>query len=213
MILFDSNPEADFWPHVSIDPRGEAIASLLPHLASGEYGLVREADGVLLLERGHDTAANPQAVATLLSSTYPATLLRSADQVQDITDPQASRGKARVSQARPQGQAGDVGLVFGPYVQMQPGRYRVTYRLKLAESGLAGRVATIDIFSHDVGGPLAGTDLDAAQFVVPGQYQDFVVDLEIREPLLHVEYRVLHSGLGTLAADVVQVTYLGSPAD
>ncbi len=209
-ILFDSDPAANFWPFGSIDPRGEAIAYLLPHLVSGDYGLVREADGVLLLQRGHDTSANPQAIATLLSAAYPAAALASVDHVQELADPQASQEVARVSQGKPPGQEDDVGLLFGPYAQMQPGRYRVTYRLKLAEPGLAGRVATIDVFSHAVGGPLASADLDATQFLVPGQYQDFVVDLEIREPLSAVEYRVLHSGLGTLSADDIQVAFLGS---
>jgi hypothetical protein len=106
-----------------------------------------------------------------------------------------------------------VGLLFGPYAQMQPGRYRVTYRLKLAESGLAGRVATIDVFSHAAGGTLASADLDAAQFLAPGQYQDFAVNLEIREPLPDVEFRVLHSGLGTLSADGIRVSFLGSLDD
>jgi uncharacterized membrane protein len=207
-ILFDSDPGANFWPFGSIDPRGEAVAYLLPHLVSGDYGLVREEDGVLLLQRGHDTSANPQAIATMLSATYPAAALASVDHVQELADPQASQGVARVSQGKPPGQEDDVGLLFGPYAQMQPGRYRVTYRLKLAEPGLAGRVATIDVFSHAAGGPLASADLDAAQFLTPGRYQDFAVEFEIEEPLSSVEFRVLHSGLGTLAVDVVQVTFL-----
>jgi hypothetical protein len=114
-----------------------------------------------------------------------------------------------VSTGKPSGQDDDVGLLFGPYAQMQPGRYRATYRLNLAESGLAGRVATIDIFSHVVGGPLAAADLYAGDFGDPGQYQDFVVAFEIREPLSAVEFRVLHSGLGTLATDGVHVEYVG----
>ncbi len=209
LILFDSHPDANFWPHVSIDPRGEAIAALMPYLTSGEYGLVRQEDGVLLLQRKYDTAANPAAIATLLSINYPATALRSADSVQELADPRVSTGTIRVSTGKPSGQDDDVGLLFGPYAQMQPGRYRATYRLNLAESGLAGRVATIDIFSHVVGGPLAAADLYAGDFGDPGQYQDFVVAFEIREPLSAVEFRVLHSGLGTLATDGVHVEYVG----
>lgn len=211
-ILFDSDLQANFWPFGSIDPRGEAIAYLLPYVTSGEYGLVREEDGVVLLQRGHNVAGNPQAIAALLSVTYPATLLRSADSVVEQGDAQASTGTSRASQGKAAEQEDDVGLLFGPYVQMQPGRYRVTYRLKLVEPGLIGRVATIDVFSHAVGGPLAGAELDAAQFLTPGDYQDFEVEFELREPLPAVEYRVLHSGLGTLVADMVRVTFL-EPSD
>lgn len=208
-ILFDSSLQANFWPYISLDSRGEAIANLLPHLTGGDYGLARQEDGVLLLQRNRDASANAQAIATLLSPTYSAAMLRSADSVQQLADAHASWGVAKVNQGKPSGQEGDVGLLFGPYARMQPGRYLVTYRLKLAEPGLAGRVATVDVFSHAAGGPLAGADLEAAQFTAPGRYQEFAVELEIREPLPDVEYRVGHSGLGTLAADSIQVTYLG----
>lgn len=208
-ILFDSDLESNFWPFGSLDPRGEAIAYLLPYLQNGEYGLVQEEDGVLLLQRGHDVTANPRAVATLLSTTYPTTALRSADSVQVLADADATTGMARVSRGKPQGQEDDVGLLFGPYAQMQPGRYRVVYRLKLVEPGLAGRVATVDVFSHAVGGWLAGASIDATQFLEPDQYQDFTVDLELKEPLPDVEFRVLHSGLGTLTTDGIRVFYQG----
>lgn len=211
-ILFDSDPQANFWPFGSIDPRGEAVAYLLPYLKSGEYGLVREEDGVVLLQRGYSVTSNPQAIAALLSATYPATLFHSANSVVELDDAQASTGVSRVSQGQATGWKDDIALLFGPYVKMQPGRYRVTYRLKLVESSLVGRVATIDVFSHTAGGPLAGAELDAVRFLKPGEYQDFHVEFELKEPLPDVEYRVLHSGLGTLAADIVRVTFLTNGA-
>jgi hypothetical protein len=208
-ILFDSDVQANFWPYRSIDARGEAIATLLPYLEKGEYGVVQEKDGAFLLGRGYDASRNAQGVAILFSPTYPAKVMRSAESTELVRDPQALFGEVRVSRGLLEGQDGDVGLLFGPYVHLWPGKYHILYRLKLSETALQGRVATVDVFSHTAGGPLAGMNIDANQFGTANGYQEFVLDLTINEILPDVEFRVLHSGLGTLYADGVQVVFLG----
>ena len=208
-ILFDSDARANFWPYRSIDARGEAIATMLPYLESGEYGVVQEKDRAFLFKRGYDTSRNDKAIATLFSPVYPAQLMRSAESTKLVSDPEALFGEARVSQGTGAEQEGDIGLLFGPYVHLWPGKYQIVYRLKLQGAERNGRVATVDVFSHTAGGPLAGMDLDASQFDQARGYQEFVLDLNISETLPDVEFRVLHSGLGTLYADSVRVIYLG----
>ena len=207
-IVFDSSVEANFWPYRSIDARGEAIGTLLPYLESTTYGLVTQQDGVLLLAQGFDPTNNYQAVVTLFSPTYDVTFLRSAEQTELVQDPQALGGFARISYGYEQPKPEDISLLFGPYVHVWPGRYQIVYRLKLLDENLKGRVATVDVFSHTVGGPIVRKNLDARVFE-PGDYQDIVLELNVQQLLPDVEFRVLHSGLGTLAAGGVEVRYLG----
>jgi hypothetical protein len=98
---------------------------------------------------------------------------------------------------------------YGPYASLLPGRYRVSYRLKLdAPSSRQGPVATVDVFSTAMGGSLAGEDILVQDFVAPGQYQDFSVDVEIPSALEDVEYRVLFDGPERLWLDAVEVAPL-----
>lgn len=207
-LLFDSSLSANYWPYTSIDPRGEAISALLPYLNSGDYGLVQQEDSVILLQRHISTTANQAAVATLLSVTYPAAVLRSSASVALQSDLTASGGLAKVSTGPAANNDEATALSFGPYVQMQPGRYHVTYRLKLQENHLIGQIATVDVFSYEAGGVLTAQSLDATQFS-PGQYQDFDLDLQLTVPLGSVEFRVLQTGPGTLLLDTIHVAFLG----
>lgn len=99
--------------------------------------------------------------------------------------------------------------IYGPYASLLPGKYRVTYRLKLDTPSLTqGRVATADVFSTAMGGALAGRDISVGDFAVPGEYQDFTLDVEIPQALDDVEYRVLYDGPERLWIDAVEVTPL-----
>jgi hypothetical protein len=208
-ILFDTDTSANYWPIITRDARSDAARVMLDVLDSGQYGLIKEEDGVLLLRKGADHGANSAAVAALLSGTFLGADLPSDFVSANSPDPQASGGMARVG--RPQGERlpDKNALAFGPWVSMQPGRYRVEFRLKIPDGTQQGRVATLDVFSNQAGGALAGRDIDAAEFDAAGRYAVFALDLEIREPLPDVEYRVLYPGNGEVWLDSVRVVYLG----
>lgn len=207
-VLFDTALDTNFYPLVSRDARGEAISVLAGYIASGDYGLVREQDGVLLLRRGQDTANNGRAMQALLSTTYPATALRSAESVQTTPDRDARHGQARVSPAAAGHEQDRIALAFGPYATLLPGKYRIEARLKIDDHRIVEPVATVDAFSFTAGGPLAGLELTGADFAAANQYQTFSYDVEIRDALPDVEFRVLHTGRGTLALDEIKVTFL-----
>ena len=206
MILFDTDPTANFWPYTSRNDRGESIRSLAPYLLSGEYGLVRAEDGVLLLKKGWDPAGNSEALQTLLSATYEAEDLPTDLPGSQVLDSQAREGKARVGTPELRAQAGKDGLIFGPYLTLPAGKYQVIYRLKRAGDGEQGITASLDVFSNSAGGPLAGIDVLASDFKSSGEYQDFVVDLETQNQFEDVELRVLYKGLGSLWVDNIRIT-------
>ncbi len=208
MILFDTDPTANFWPYTSRNERGELIGSLAPYLLSGEYGLVRAEDGVLLLKKGQDPGGNTEALRTLFSATYEAENLATDLPDSDVLDSQAKEGKARVGRPEVRAQAGKDGLTFGPYFTLPAGKYQVIYRLKHEGDDDQGIAASLDVFSNSAGGSLAGTDVLASDFKSSGEYQDFVVDLETQDQYDDVELRVLYKGQGTLWVDNVTVTPL-----
>lgn len=224
-ILFDPSLQADFFPLISRDPRGEAIERLLPFILSGEYGLLRAEDGVLLLHRGHDTAGNSQALAALGSVTYDAVAMFGSPSMQRIEDAKANSGQARLSQGMPSLPDDILPVVSGPYATVIPGRYRVDFRLKLVEPPDSdGLVAIIDVFSHAVGGQIVQRRISVAEFMARDAtttdstsgtkpYHTFSLEFQIDRLLKDVEFRVLHTGLGTLAVDTIRVEYLGAAGE
>lgn len=210
-ILFDAALTADYFPLISRDPRGEAIERLLPYLTSGEYGAVQVEDGLLLLQRGHDPAANAAALAALGSVTYRAAALAGAPGLATQPDADAADGAARVSAAFEPGDE-PLPVVFGPYATLIPGHYRIDFRIKLLEPPTVPEdlVATVDVFSFAAGGQVVQQNLTGATFSTLGQYQVFSLELTTDKLLDDVEFRVRHSGRGTLAVDIISVVYLNA---
>ena len=164
-ILFDTALDADFFPLISRDPRGEAIERLLPFVASGEYGLLAGQDGVLLLQRGADPANNPQALAALGSVTYDAVDLLGSPDMLAVDDPATRSGQARLSPALTEPVAEPFAVVSGPYATVIPGRYRVDFRLRLADAPATDQLAAIvDVFSFAAGGQVVQHGISVAEF-------------------------------------------------
>lgn len=205
-ILFDAYPKADFWPYISRNARSDASRALVPYLASGEYGVARADDWVLLLRRGADIQENPSALRVLFSSKYEAEDLPSGLTSPPVRDNQASGGLARVAEGSLPLTEDRGAAIFGPYAALLPGKYRVSYRLKLdAPSSRSGSIATVDVFSTAMGGALAGQEIMAQDFAAPGQWQDFNLEVEIPDAMDDVEYRVLYAGPERLLVDSVEI--------
>lgn len=208
-ILFDAHPTANFWPFISRDARHEAARALAPHLTSGEYGVARADDWTILLKRGHDTAQNAAALGLLFSSQFEAEDLASDFTSPPEQDSQATGGRARVAEWSLPHAQGRSGLTYGPYVSLLPGRYRVTFWLKIeGPPSRQGQIATIDVFSTAMGGPLVRKDVMMQDFAEYDDYEGISVDVEIPRALDDVEYRVLYSGPERLWADRIEVTPL-----
>jgi hypothetical protein len=127
-------------------------------------------------------------------------------------------------------------VVSGPYATVIPGRYRVDFRLRLAEPPAGdGLVGIVDVFSFAAGGLIAQHGISAEEFAARnaaaagdalapgglsmtdktgsgGQYHTLSLEFQTDRLLNDVEFRVLHTGLGALAVDTVAVERLGPPA-
>ena len=51
-LLLDTDPRANYWPHEGLKARERALRDMLPQIQSGQFGLVRSEDGVMLFKRG-----------------------------------------------------------------------------------------------------------------------------------------------------------------
>ena len=186
VILFNSDPSASFWPFTTNDAARRSQNALMPYLISGDYGLVRGEDGVLLLQRGYDTARNQAAIEALLSARYEAEELATDLPRLDLADEQASNGRARVGRPALRGETEREGLTFGPYVTLLPGKYQVGYRLKHQGDNSPGTVATVNVFSSSASGVLASRDIQTSDFT----------PLQSTQSSAESPYQELHSGSG-----------------
>ncbi|MEA3346384.1 MAG: hypothetical protein U9Q78_09140 [Chloroflexota bacterium] len=95
-------------------------------------------------------------------------------------------------------------LTFGPYVTLQPGQYRVVYRLKAGER-VSNVVATIDVVADEGKEVLARREIAGTDFAKAGRYQNFPLLFHNLggEPL---EFRIHFAGTTPLWADYVQVS-------
>ncbi|MDQ1301849.1 MAG: hypothetical protein QG637_1771, partial [Chloroflexota bacterium] len=202
-LLLDTAPRANFWPHTGLKARSKAIRDMLPHIQGGTFGLIRQEDGALLLRRGLTPPRTAEALAALFSARYEAEDLPSDLADAPVADAQASGGKARV--AAPVD--GKSGLVFGPYTDLPPGKFRVEFRLKVDDTQRAARVATVDVFTFRDGGiPRAAREIQGSEFGAANQYQLFELEFESDKPLEDVEFRVSYAGQGMLGLDYILIT-------
>lgn len=205
-LAFDADPGANFWPFIEQDGRLDAIRELAPYVLSGEYGLVREQDGCLILQRGADPSSNGAAIRALLTSKHEAEDLRSDFPGSVVADSLAGEGRARrVAPASPHPDGKDA-LTYGPYEALFPGRYRAEFILRQEGAGGSGPIATVDIFSNAAGGALAGEDVFPGDAVASEGYVAFPVDVELQQSWPDLEYRILYHGSAGLSADQVRLS-------
>lgn len=194
------------WP-ASPDQRD---ATLIQLMRSG-FGAVAWADGALLLHRGATPIRNPEAIRALfVNRRYEIEGTEQTDFSNcSVSDPTASDGRARVvsvEDPRPPGL-----VVFGPFISLPPGRWRVTFRLKATPGERHfSSVGLVDVFVRP-GVPLVSRDLTAEDFP-DASWQDITVDfVSPSDGLDGVEFRVRTFRTWTLGADVISLSTLEDP--
>jgi len=98
-------------------------------------------------------------------------------------------------------------MVWGPYVDLVPGRYFVTFRLKAA--GVSeGEVATLDV-SRDSGQVIVQETINVLDFFAGGelqhQWHDFTLTFDLSQPAQDVEFRIYFEGNAHLEVDQIQM--------
>ena len=193
------------WP-ASVEQRD----STLLHLMRNGFGSVAVRDGVILLQRGRSPQGNPEAVRQLfVRRRYE---VEGTEQTEftncSVRDASASDGRARVvtpDDPRPAGW-----LVFGPFIHLPQGRYRVTFRLRAQRSGaVRDEIGFVDVFRQP-GVTLARRDLTPVMFPTAG-WRDVTVEFSVDEPggASGMEFRVRTERNWELGADVISL----SPAE
>ena len=103
-------------------------------------------------------------------------------------DPNASDGYARDTSAPLEGM--DRFVVFGPYLHLDSGRYRVEATLRLAEPTGFGVAGVFDVTASRGRNVLAIVSVAADRLPTDGSYTKVAVSFDATEPLDDVEFRV-----------------------
>lgn len=214
-ILFDTDSRANFWPYEGPKAQSEAIASLLPYVASGAYGIVEWKDGAVLLQKragsgdaGAGSGDTGAAVRQVLTTRYEAETLPGDLNAPDLPSQGASEGVARRVTPDLANADGKTAIVFGPYVRLYPGKYRVNFLMKVEGNPGPGPLATVDVFSHLDGYPRALREVTAADFARPGEYQPIALEFDLGQTLDDVEFRAMYGGSGEVWLDAIEVVPL-----
>jgi len=178
---------------------------ILRGLLRADWGAVDWADGAVLLQRGGNTARNLEAVRDLfvrrryeVEGTEQSDFPNCSESVPGASDTRAR--VVRTSDPRPAGF-----VVFGPFLRLPEGRYRVTFRLRASDvrAGV-GELGEVDVFVRP-GRPVAVRMLTTT-LLPDGRWQDVVVPFEVGPGGYEgVEFRVRTTKRGTLSADVISL--------
>jgi hypothetical protein len=178
------------------------------------YGAVAVSDGVVVLERGRSPQGNPAAIRDLfVNRRYE---VEGTEQTEfpncSVADASASDGRARVvtpDEPRPAGW-----MVYGPFIRLPRGQWRVTFRLRARRAGAArDEIGFVDVFRQP-GVTMARRDLTPAMFP-DGAWRDVTLDVTIDEPggAAGLEFRVRTERNWELGADVISLSPAGDPDD
>ena len=157
-------------------------------------------EDALALSLGSMVARRFEAERMWPLSTAPATTRR---------DPAASAGAARAS--RPAGEGGVV--VFGPYLELAPGRYRAVAALRLGAPA-EGRAARFEIIRDR--SPIAALNVPASHLRHDGEWSHAAITFETAEIMTNVEFRIYGTPGINLLVDYIDLTPVlprtGTPA-
>lgn len=119
-----------------------------------------------------------------------------------LADPAASAGAVRTA-ARSARRDGAV--VFGPYLELGPGRYRATAALRLG-SPADGRAARFEVSRNRASDRIAALNIPAAHLRDDGLWSVAAITFEIAEAIEDVEFRISAAPGVDLLIDYIELT-------
>lgn len=186
------------WPQ-TWEQRDEMVRAML----RGRWGVVEWHDGAVLLRHGGATDRNVEAMRELfLRRRYEVEGTEQTDFPNcAVRDPRASDGWARVvryDDPRPAGY-----LVFGPFIRLPAGAWRVSFRLRAEPRYPDDEVGVVDVFRS--GRVLATRTLLGEDFDGDG-WRDISLDFSVDEAWYDgLEFRVRTSRRVTFGVDRVSL--------
>lgn len=186
------------WPQ-TFEQRDEMIRAML----RGRWGVVAWEDGAVLMQRDGDRARNVDAARDLfVRRSYEVEGTEQTDFPNCAARDRGARdGWARVvrrDDPRPPGY-----VVFGPFIRLPAGAWRVTFRLRAEPHAPDEELGVLDVFRN--GRVLATRPLVGEDFAQPG-WQDLTLDFTVDEAWFDaLEFRVRTTKRATLGADTVSL--------
>jgi hypothetical protein len=186
LVAVPAEVQARPWDHVVLVPTGPVPGCHVGHL------LAYEQDAPCL---------PPASLSVRLPKSFPAEGLPSeAPPSSLVTDPAASRGRARCS---PAGFAGF--LSAGPAVSLPPGRYQVEFTLAADHNDSAEPAAILDVVCGADGTWLAARTLYGADFAPGGRYSAHRLTFTLAEERDLLDFRVQVRGKTRVRLDRVEL--------
>ena len=168
---------------------------------SGQYGILAEEHGRLLLQRGY--RERPRLYAPF-TQTYPATTLRSWGGGGTSADAPISRSNVR-----------DVVVWYGPYVNLPPGTYEARFQLESSDLSPTNRLTLYCTADNGITNLCGhGAAVTGANFTAPDASTWVDLHLSLNDTYANVEFPgFAESWNGTISVESLQVlqTAPGSP--
>jgi len=184
----------------------QTMKEFLPYfLSTGNYGIVVNDDGVMLLKANY---SGPVLLAGSTDYTFNyQTLDLSAGS--EESDPSSVSGTVLVHTSS---DLSGGTFWFGPYVSLPPGRYDVTFVLKTAPATNGSLYLDVDNFVNSTSAPiLAQQELTQADFSSPGSWTNFTLTFNYTPQDAStggLEFRGVDAIGGPFSLDYVEVTYV-----
>lgn len=193
--------------YVFFDIDGDPVESLDDHrsrtlelLETGEFGVVAQRDGYVLLRRGADPSRNGRLITEIMGRLDVEDMaLKTGDSA--VFDLEAVNKRARFGRA---GVHLPGLLAYGHHRDLPKGNYRVVFRAKAAADVSDGVVAVIDVTGEGGRKMLSTRELTGRDFGGGGGYREFVLVFRIDETT-EVEPRVFFLSTRDLWVDKITI--------
>lgn len=184
-----------FWYHNQIPASDEYIFKygepqktfkmlIRDYIESEEFGLLAQADSLLLYKRGYEGNLSLYSPYTRIINWQElyfinATLISDSTSVsKKILLHKASSGFGET-------------FWYGPYIEVPPGEYEVRFRLKIANL-TDEYIISLDVFDYSHGETLAKSSIVGYNFSKVNTWQEFVLPFKLNEFASQVEFRGLY---------------------
>ncbi len=153
-----------------------------------------------------DTTANESIINEIFELKYDHNIFESEAMEHSVgsvvIDPDASEGKSIMAE-KEKYNAGY--LLFGPYVTLAPGRYKVSYQMKVDDNTLKRSVAILDVASELGQRVLAKKGIIGNDFKKANVYQPIDLTFNIKKAMPKLEFRIKFLGGVNMWVDYVDV--------
>jgi uncharacterized membrane protein len=173
-------------------------------LENGDYGVFASANGILLLKKGY--TGEPALFVPFDSKYNYETLVIVNGSGTIIEDPTSTSGLVFSHD----GEKDKPGRFwYGPYVNLLPGLYKVTYSMKVNSNPEVADILTVDV-SAEAGTipPLAEAIVNGSNVFSAGQWFNFTLFFGVRTPIRGVECRGEVWGNNSVCLDYVRIEQL-----